>query len=154
MVPYLPFQETALLPVWLRQFLRSLLIFLGAGPAVGLIGGVFVQHLVEFGVSGLSGRDLFGLIYFLPAAYTIGMIPALGTGIVCGVLSLLAPRIMRFVLLRAILGGVIGTIVTYVFCQSSGLVVALALWAGLPAGAVCAVLIPCRFSRRSKVTGA
>lgn len=153
MALYYPFRETALLPSWLHQFLRSLLIFVGVGPAVGLIGYLFVQKIVEYGVGSLRGDDFIAMIYVLPAVYGIGGIPALGTGIAYGILSLLVPGMMRFVLLRATLGAVIGTIVTYLFCQSSGLVLALALWAGLPAGAVCAMLIPCRLSRRSKVTG-
>ncbi len=116
-------------------------IFIAIGPLVGLLSTFLIHPVVTEGISSVTAHDLRLLILVAPTAYCIGAIPALFTGILYGMIGLIFPhKIIQNFLFRAMLGGIIGAFSTDVYCQFAGLGMDLALWAGLPAGAICSLL--------------
>lgn len=137
---YLLVQQMPLRKRW-NFLLISPAYFFALGPPIGVFSSVLIQTMVMEGTSSVTVRDLGVLVALVPVAYGIGAIPALITGIVYGMVSLMLPhKLLRNFLWRAILGGMIGTVSTQVYCVFGGLNTDLALWAGLPAGAICSLL--------------
>jgi hypothetical protein len=140
MASYVPGYESPLRICRLPAFVHTVIVFVGVGPLVGFFFSFFIPALTE-GIGSLSTNDLYYIGALLLAAYWIGSIPALGTGILYSFLQLiLPPRITRSLFWRAALCGAIGTAVTGVYCHLVGLSSDLILWAGLPAGVVCGII--------------
>ncbi len=136
---YLPVQQIPLWNHW--RVLRTPAIFIAIGPPVGYFSSFFIQGIVTKGISSITVRDLWLLIGWTPAAYMLGAIPALCSGIAYGMVSLIIPhKVLRNFLWRILLGGVIGTVSTKIFCHVAELSTGFVLWAGLPAGAICGLL--------------
>jgi uncharacterized membrane protein YqaE (UPF0057 family) len=136
---YFPVQKTSLWNYW--PVIRTPVIFIAIGPPVGF-GGFFIQSVVTAEVSSFTARDFWIAIALTLYSYVFGAIPALCSGIAYGMVSLIIPRkILRNFLCRILLGGVLGAVSTKIYCQVSGLNTVLVLWAGLPAGAVCALIL-------------
>lgn len=126
--------------MWLHPFIHTAVVFVGIGPSVGFFASFYIRAALTEGVRSLSAIDL-GFIGFLPLAYSIGSIPALGTGLLYAFLRLiLPPRMTQSWFWRAVLCGAIGTAVTGVYWKLSGLNGDIILWAGLPASVVCGIL--------------
>ena len=141
MASYVPGYESPIRICRLPAFVHTVIVFVGAGPLVGcFFFSFFIPALTE-GIGSLSTNDLYYIGALLPAAYWIGSIPALGTGILyCFLRLILPPRITQSLFWRAALCGAIGTAVTGVYCHLFELSSDLILWAGLPAGVVCGMI--------------
>jgi hypothetical protein len=140
MASYIPGYESPLRIYRLPAFVRIVIVFVGVGPLVGFFFSFFIRTALTEGIGSLSTNDLY-FIVALPAAYGIGSIPALGTGIFYWFLRLiLPPRITQSLFWRAALCGAIGTAVTGVYCHLSEEGSWVILWAGLPAGVVCGII--------------
>lgn len=116
---YLTVQQTPSWNYW--RVLRTLTIFIAIGPPVGF-SSFLIQSIVTEGTSSIGVRDWWLMLGLIPAAYGLGAIPALCSGIVYGMVSLIIPhKILRNFLWRILLGAVIGAVSTKIYCQISGL---------------------------------
>ncbi len=141
MVSYVPGHDSPRRITWLRPFIYTVIVFVGIGPPVGFLGSFYIRFMLTEGVISLSARDVGYIIFFIPVIYGLGYIPALGTGLLYGLLQLVvSPIITQSWLWRAVLCGAIGTAVTGVYCELSELNGDFILWAGLPAGVVCGII--------------
>lgn len=145
---YLPVQQTPSRRRWIVILIPAG-IFIAIGPLVGYFSMLVVPTIINDGFTALDWQ----MVAFLYPAYIFGAIPALCTGIVYGMVSLIFPRkTLRSFFWRPLLGGMIGFISTMIFCELSELSAVLALHAGLPAGVICS-LVPQnirRFRRGSR----
>ena len=140
MASHIPGYKRPLHTPGLPAFFYTVIVFVGVGPLAGFFAVFFLQAVLTGGISSLSASDN-RYIALLPFAYWLGAIPALGTGILYGLLQLiLPPGVTKAWFWRAALCGAIGTAVTAVYCQWTGLGSALIWWAGLPAGVICGLI--------------
>lgn len=140
MASYVPGYESSPRIYRLPAFVHTVIVFVGVGPLIGFFFSSFISAFTE-GIGSLITNDLYYIGALLFAAYVIGSIPALGTGILYGFLRLiLPPGITRSLFWRAALCGAIGAAVTGVYCHLSELSRDLILGAGLPAGVVCGII--------------